>query len=54
MDENIKKEILNLVRKIGEDERELRTAIIFGNDSKIEMLTKSIERKTELLRILKA
>lgn len=53
MEENIGKEIVRLVREIGEDERDLRRAEGWNDTVKMERLKGSINRKLQLIEILK-
>jgi hypothetical protein len=54
MNEKLQDEIVRLVKEIKDDERELVRAQIYENELKIERLTASINRKLELIKILKA
>jgi len=54
MENSIEKEIVRLVKEIAEDESDLGRAQRFENEDKSKRLLSSIDRKMELLRILKS
>ena len=54
MDKSIEMEIVRLVKEIAKDEEELRRCDRLGLTSKIPQYTRSLDRKLDLIKILKS